>query len=143
MNNKYTLTSAAIVVGLILIPAPTEAQSINQLSSMLDQARTQLMGMLDSLNGGGQDVSEDATASETPTPNQNETESDTDDSVVTTDQLDEKMQNLRELIRKQSEAQNDADDDTTYDAGSGVSLSDTTFSKIGRASCRERVLRLV
>jgi len=129
MNNKYTLTSAAIVVGLILIPAPTEAQSINQLSSMLDQARTQLMEMLDSLNGGGQDVSEDATASETPTPNQNETESDTDDSVVTTDQLDEKMQNLRELIRKQSEAQNDADDNTTYDAGSGLNLSgDNAFS---------------
>ena len=129
MNNKYTLTSAAIVVGLILIPAPTEAQSTNQLSSMLDQARTQLMGMLDSLNGGGQDVSEDATASETPTPNQNETESDTDDSVVTTDQLDEKMQNLRELIRKQSEAQNDADSNTTYDAGSGISLSsDNVFN---------------
>jgi hypothetical protein len=129
MNNKYTLTSAAIVVGLILIPAPTEAQSTNQLSSMLDQARTQLMGMLDSLNGDGQDVSEDATASETPTPNQNETESDTDDSVVTTDQLDEKMQNLRELIRKQSEAQNDADNNTTYDAGSGLNLSgDNAFS---------------
>ena len=129
MNNKYTLTSAAIVVGLILIPAPTEAQSTNQLSSMLDQARTQLMGMLDSLNGGGQDVSEDATASETPTSNQNETESDTDDSVVTTDQLDEKMQNLRELIRKQSEAQNDADENTTYDAGSGISLSsDNVFN---------------
>jgi hypothetical protein len=93
---------------------------------MLDSAREQLMGMLDRLNGDNQKAAANTTTEANDSGDTSQTN--TGVSVVTTDVLNKRLSEMRALIRRQAEANNDADDNTTYTAGSGMSLSNTTFS---------------
>jgi hypothetical protein len=135
MNNKYTLT-ATIIAGTLLFPQPTHAQmSTAGLQDLLDQAQNRVLDLASDI-GMGTDTDQDEDGEEDEdSQTDNSALEEGEENYATTKQLKDLKKSMYKNVENAVDNASEDDDNTTYDAGSGLNLSgDNAFSVVSGAN---------